>query len=67
MSTSCRDAAALAEFWAWMEEEISKKVPLTEVKVADKLLDFRKKQSGFLDTSFDTISGECFSRWMLIY
>ncbi|XP_074583171.1 aminopeptidase P2 [Curcuma longa] len=52
-----RDAAALAEFWAWMEEEISKKMPLTEVEVSDKLLDFRKKQSGFLDTSFDTISG----------
>ncbi|KAG6516568.1 hypothetical protein ZIOFF_027033 [Zingiber officinale] len=52
-----RDAAALAEFWAWMEEEISKKMPLTEVEIADKLLDFRKKQSGFLDTSFDTISG----------
>ncbi|CAD5174420.1 aminopeptidase P2 [Musa acuminata AAA Group] len=52
-----RDAAALAEFWAWLEEEISKNIAYTEVEVADKLLEFRKKQPGFLDTSFDTISG----------
>lgn len=52
-----RDAAALAQFWAWMEEEIHKDVKLTEVDVADKLLEFRSRQSGFMDTSFDTISG----------
>lgn len=54
---SSRDAAALAQFWAWMEEEIDKGVKLTEVEVADKLLEFRSRQSGFMDTSFDTISG----------
>ncbi|XP_015875200.2 aminopeptidase P2 [Ziziphus jujuba] len=52
-----RDAAALAQFWDWLEEEIHKDVKLTEVEVADKLLEFRSKQAGFLDTSFDTISG----------
>ncbi|KAK1258947.1 hypothetical protein QJS04_geneDACA010229 [Acorus gramineus] len=52
-----RDAAALAEFWAWLEEEISKNVKVTEVEVADRLLLFRSKQAGFMDTSFDTISG----------
>lgn len=52
-----RDAAALANFWSWLEEEIIKGVLLTEVDVADKLLEFRSMQSGFLDTSFDTISG----------
>ncbi|XP_052194614.1 aminopeptidase P2 isoform X4 [Diospyros lotus] len=51
-----RDAAALAQFWAWLEEEIQKDVVLTEVEIADKLLGFRSKQAGFLDTSFDTIS-----------
>ncbi|OMO99190.1 Creatinase [Corchorus olitorius] len=51
-----RDAAALAQFWSWLEEEVHKKM-LTEVDVADKLLEFRSKQDGFLDTSFDTISG----------
>ncbi|XP_074312294.1 aminopeptidase P2 [Silene latifolia] len=52
-----RDAAALAQFWAWLEDEIRKGVILTEVEVADKLLEFRTSQDGFLDTSFDTISG----------
>ncbi|KAJ4954950.1 hypothetical protein NE237_011733 [Protea cynaroides] len=52
-----RDAAALAQFWAWLEAEIHKNVALTEVEVADKLLQFRADQAGFMDTSFDTISG----------
>ncbi|KAB2005858.1 hypothetical protein ES319_D11G300700v1 [Gossypium barbadense] len=52
-----RDAAALAQFWCWLEEEIHKNMKLTEVDLADKLLEFRSKQDGFLDTSFDTISG----------
>ncbi|KAL8237413.1 hypothetical protein R6Q59_018494 [Mikania micrantha] len=52
-----RDAAALAEFWSWLEDEMNKKVVLTEVEVADKLLEFRASQAGFVDTSFDTISG----------
>lgn len=34
-----------------------KNVNLTEVDVADKLLEFRSVQDGFIDTSFDTISG----------
>lgn len=53
-----RDAAALTEFWAWLEYTIvdEKRQP-TEVQVADTLLGFRARQSGFLDTSFDTISG----------
>lgn len=34
-----------------------KNVNLTEVDVADRLLDFRSMQDGFMDTSFDTISG----------
>ncbi|RZC55446.1 hypothetical protein C5167_014295 [Papaver somniferum] len=52
-----RDAAALTQFWSWLEEEIRKGAVLTEVEVSDKLLEFRAKQDGFLDTSFDTISG----------
>ncbi|KAB1202273.1 putative Xaa-Pro aminopeptidase P [Morella rubra] len=51
-----RDGAALAQFWAWLEDVIQKNVKLTEVEVADKLLEFRSKQAGFIDTSFDTIS-----------
>ncbi|KAG0542107.1 hypothetical protein BDA96_02G074900 [Sorghum bicolor] len=56
-SSHLRDAAALAEFWCWLEEEICKNVPLTEVQIAEKLLEFRQKQAGFIETSFDTISG----------
>ncbi|WJX80122.1 Aminopeptidase P2 [Trifolium repens] len=52
-----RDAAALAQFWDWLETEITNNRVLTEVEVSDKLLEFRSKQDGFLDTSFDTISG----------
>lgn len=52
-----RDAAALAEFWCWLEGQVRESVPLTEVQVAEKLLEFRQKQDGFIDTSFDTISG----------
>jgi hypothetical protein len=52
-----RDAAALAEFLCWLEKEIKNNVTLTEVDVADKLLEFRQKQDGFIETSFDTISG----------
>ncbi|CAF1938649.1 aminopeptidase P2 [Brassica napus] len=52
-----RDAAALAHFWAWLEEEVHKNENLTEVDVADRLLEFRSVQDGFMDTSFDTISG----------
>ncbi|XP_010546700.1 PREDICTED: probable Xaa-Pro aminopeptidase P [Tarenaya hassleriana] len=51
-----RDAAALAHFWAWLDEEVHKN-DLTEVDAAEKLLEFRSKQDSFMDTSFDTISG----------
>uniref|UniRef100_A0A0E0HLY3 Aminopeptidase P N-terminal domain-containing protein n=1 Tax=Oryza nivara TaxID=4536 RepID=A0A0E0HLY3_ORYNI len=56
-SSHLRDAAALAEFWCWLEGQVRESVPLTEVQVAEKLLEFRQKQDGFIDTSFDTISG----------
>ncbi|KAL2612171.1 hypothetical protein R1flu_023863 [Riccia fluitans] len=53
-----RDAAALTEFWTWLEHRIvEEKQSLSEVEVADKLYEFRAKQSGFLDVSFETISG----------
>ncbi|MED6181984.1 Aminopeptidase P2, variant 2 [Stylosanthes scabra] len=56
-SCHLRDAAAVCQFWDWLETEISNSRTLTEVEVSDKLLEFRSKQAGFLDTSFDTISG----------
>lgn len=52
-----RDAAALAEFWAWLEDGVHNNLKLSEVEVAQKLLEFRSKQHGFIGTSFETISG----------
>ena len=40
---------------------------LTEVDVADKLLQFRSMQAGFLDTSFDTISGTLTSIFIIFF
>lgn len=57
MNCLCRDAAALAHFWVWLESEMKEGAKFTEVEVADKLIEFRSKQAGFIDTSFDTISG----------
>lgn len=36
---------------------MDEKKKISEVEVADHLEKFRAKQSGFLDTSFETISG----------
>lgn len=48
----------MVEFWAWIENQIVEKgKSFTEVEVADRLEEFRAKQQGFLDTSFETIAG----------
>jgi len=36
-----RDAAALCEFFAWLETQIQAGVKVTEISVADKLEEFR--------------------------
>ncbi|CAM6120396.1 unnamed protein product [Calypogeia fissa] len=52
-----RDAAAMAEFFVWLEKKIvDEKQYMTELEVAQNLDQFRAKQPGFLDTSFETIS-----------
>lgn len=57
----------MARFWVWLEEELHNGVKLTEVDVADKLLEFRSKQAGFIDTSFDTISGIFTFKFLIAY
>ncbi|KAI9014754.1 putative Xaa-Pro aminopeptidase P [Gaertneriomyces semiglobifer] len=53
-----RDAAALCEFFAWLEKElVENKAVISEVEAADKLEGFRQKQKDFIGLSFDTISG----------
>lgn len=51
-----RDGVAETKFLCWLDQE-APKGQLTELSVADKLEEFRRQQSGFRDTSFDTIAG----------
>ncbi|TPX58919.1 hypothetical protein SpCBS45565_g07872 [Spizellomyces sp. 'palustris'] len=52
-----RDAAALCEYFAWLEKElVENKAALSEVEAADKLESLRRKQKDFVGLSFDTIS-----------
>eukprot|EP01111_Echinosteliopsis_oligospora_P017251 TRINITY_DN7409_c0_g2_i1.p1 TRINITY_DN7409_c0_g2~~TRINITY_DN7409_c0_g2_i1.p1 ORF type:complete len:434 (-),score=125.21 TRINITY_DN7409_c0_g2_i1:483-1679(-) len=59
--TNChlRDAAALIQFIAWLEEELVVKgnQELTEVSVSDVLESYRSKQADFVSLSFSTIAG----------
>jgi len=51
-----RDAAALCNYFAWLEEQLKSGAHLNEVDVADKLESYRKELSDFVGLSFDTIS-----------
>lgn len=50
-----KDGIALCKFFCWLDEN-KNSGQLTEKSVADKLLEFRKQQPGFLYPSFATIS-----------
>ena len=52
-----RDGAALIEYFAWLEEELTvKKTTLNEVQAADKLEEIRSRGEHFAGLSFSTIS-----------
>ncbi|EGG13926.1 peptidase M24 family protein [Cavenderia fasciculata] len=53
-----RDASALVQFLAWLEEEIVVKnnTELTEYSVAEVLEEYRSRQKDFISLSFDSIS-----------
>ena len=52
-----RDGAALTEYFAWLEHQLSsEKATLDEVQAADKLEHIRSKGEHFVGLSFDTIS-----------
>ena len=52
-----RDGAALIEYFAWLEHQLtSEKAVTDEVTAADKLEELRTKQKNFVGLSFDTIS-----------
>lgn len=54
-----RDAAALVNFFAWLEEriEMNQYQELTECSLSDKLEEFRSQQKDFVSLSFATICG----------
>lgn len=51
-----RDGVALAKFLKWVDDEAPSGT-LTELSVEERLLNFRKENTSFADTSFDTIAG----------
>ncbi|KAF9576450.1 hypothetical protein EC968_008745 [Mortierella alpina] len=51
-----RDAAAVINYFAWLEDKLSKGAELDEADGADQLQRFRAEQVGFFGPSFDTIS-----------
>lgn len=52
-----KDAVALCEFFAWLEDEVCKGQDVSELSAADKLEEFRKTQEDYIGPSFETISG----------
>jgi Xaa-Pro aminopeptidase len=52
-----RDGAALIEYFAWLEHQLTvEKAQIDEVQAADKLEAIRSKHENFVGLSFDTIS-----------
>lgn len=54
--TYIKDGVAMVNFLYWLDTNIGEK-EITELDVADKLLEFRKEQEHCLGESFDTIAG----------
>ena len=50
------DGVAMCEFLHWIENGVGKET-ITEITIADKLVELRKKQDGFVSESFSTIAG----------
>ena len=51
-----KDAVAMIKFMYWLKTNIGKDT-ITEISASDYLSSLRQEQEGFLDLSFDTISG----------
>lgn len=51
-----RDAVAMCKFMYWLKTNVGK-IPMTELSVSEKLLEFRKAGENFKDVSFGTIAG----------
>lgn len=51
-----KDAVALCEFFAWLEDAIEAAEDVTEISAAEKLEEFRKGQDDYVGPSFESIS-----------
>lgn len=51
-----KDAVAMCKFMYWLKSNVGK-IPMTEISVSDYLEELRRQQDGFIELSFDTISG----------
>jgi len=51
-----KDGVAMVKFFNWIKKNIGK-MEITEITAAEKLTGFRKENEGFVDISFETISG----------
>lgn len=51
-----RDGVAVTKFICWLKQNIDK-MPLTEIKAAEKLESFRRKAKNYLGPSFEPIAG----------
>ena len=52
-----KDGVALAHFFAWLEQALADNTAITELTIAEKLLEYRSQQAGFIGESFATIAG----------
>lgn len=51
-----RDAAAVIQFWHWLEDQLAAGNTVTEISAADQLQKFRSMQDEYIEDSFTTIS-----------
>lgn len=51
-----RDGVALVKFLMWLEKSVPKN-EVTEIKITEKLVEYRSQQANYVGESFDTIAG----------
>jgi Xaa-Pro aminopeptidase len=51
------DGVALTKFFFWLENSLSEKNSVDEIKIAEKLIELRSQYKNFVFPSFDTIAG----------
>ena len=51
------DGAALAEFFAWFEQALARREPVTELTIDERITQARARRDGYFSPSFATIAG----------